>query len=171
MEPETGRANRGIGRAAYTLIELLVVIALLTIMLGFSMPRLYRNLTPDSPRQIMQWFELNVPALKTRAIETGLDHYLYFDRSRSSFWIAHEGLDAADLAQLEQDSTFTLPAPYFLQEVTFPLIRYPEHEPTAIRFFRQGYSDAALLHISNRRGHKLLIRIEPFLTRVEILEQ
>lgn len=159
-------------RRGYTLIELVVVVALLSIMLGFTLPRLYSVLTVEPSHQVIQWFSLNIPTLQTRAVDSGRTHLLTVDDATGIFRIEVEGIVNETVASPRGEEVFRLPTPYYFGTLEFPLIAYPVHVPKGIRFFREGYSDYARLRINSRgREPDLVITIEPFLNRVQVDER
>lgn len=151
----------------FTLIELIVVIALLGLILAVSAPRMRTALLHDPQRTATNWIVGNVRALKVKAVREKRDFALHLSPATNRAWITWEGMDEAEMLEAEQNS-YAFPESVRITGVTFrrpPGTADAEGSP-AIRFFKAGYSDHALIHTQDDWGNERSYRIEPFLSRV-----
>lgn len=154
----------------FTLIELLVVISLISITLVFAMPRFHHNtILSDSTKTVSRWIILKVQSLKQRAAHDQKLYALHVDIDANRLWITNESMSEEEIENALLKA-FELP-----DDINVLDVEYPEKEKASsgqadIFFYKKGYSDRALVHISNEDNERFSFLIETFLSKVKLLE-
>jgi prepilin-type N-terminal cleavage/methylation domain-containing protein len=164
---------------AFTLVEIVVVISLMGILLFFAAPRMGGFLFQDDARKVSKWIVLHVADLKNKSVQTQKTFLLHVDLDGNLFRI-EEAPDAAsgDAAVMEQvlaettaetsEKRFDLPQGYRVTSVLYSQDRRVSSGTTAVSFYPAGYSDRAIIHLTDRQNRKKSYIIEAFLPRVKI---
>ncbi len=149
-------------------MELIVVISIMSGLLALTFP-VIRSFTQkdDSGRKINELMVL-AESLKARAVKEGKNYFLYLDTAASRVFFSDEGADESALSNDRKTKLLLLPD-LRLADVEFPGIVSEDTHLYRIGFYAQGYSDFALIHLE-KKGSPLTIKIEPFLSRVILLE-
>ena len=155
-------------RNGFTLMELMVVMALLTIMLVFSIPRLHETFFLDEGKTSSRWIIGKIQSLKEAAVRSQKHYRLHFDLDTDHYWETDESMQAEDLetAALE---TKPLPDGLKIADIEFPAAGKVSSGRTAITFYKNGYSDKALIHVQDGEGYASYL-IEPFLSEIKRYE-
>jgi len=149
-------------------MELTVVIIIISILLLFSFPML-RNISlfSDPPGRTGDLVRL-IQDLKKRAIEHHKDFYMHLDTGSETVWVTDETMNEAAKLSAKQNST-PLAGDLLIQGVETPGVTETAVREYEIAFKKEGYSDFALIHmIENKK--RLTLKIEPFLTQVQLLD-
>ena len=157
------------GRDAFTLVELAVVILLISITLVFTAPRLPELPLGDSTGTAVRWIILNVRNLKEKAVREQIQYTLHVGIDGNRFWVTHEAMTEEERELAEQQG-FQLPAGMRVADVEYPDASRLLAGKAEIAFYKKGYSDRVLLHITEG-DDRLSFQIEPFLTRVKVYER
>jgi hypothetical protein len=145
---------------AFTLVEIIVVISLIGTMLFFAIPRMQGSVSSDESRDISRWIILNVADLKTKSVQNQERLVLSIDLDGNFFRITGESM--------EIDDGLDLPPGYRLTAVSFSKDRQISSGIATIRFFPEGYSDRAIIHMTDRQNRNRSFLVEAFLPRVKI---
>lgn len=170
-------------RQAFTLIEVIVVISLMGVMLFFAAPRMDGFLLQDESRQVSKWIVLNTADLKNKSTQEQKTFILNIDLDDNRFQIidasanpskgamADGFVDAAmdeEFSGENAEKRFDLPQGYQLNRVLFPDDRRVSSGVAAVCFYPRGYSDRAIIHITDRQNGRKSYAIEAFLPHVKI---
>jgi Tfp pilus assembly protein PilE len=150
---------------AFTLVEIIVVISLIGTMLFFAIPRMQGSVLSDESRDISRWIILNVADLKNRSVQNQERFVLSIDLDGNFFRIKSESITGEST---EIDDGLDLPPGYRLTAVSFSKDRQISSGSAAIRFFPEGYSDRAIIHMTDRQNRNTSFLVEAFLPRVKI---
>ena len=148
----------------FTLLELLVVISLLGIMLVFTVPRFHETLFLDKTKTGSRWIIGKIRALKEAAIRNQKQYTLHIDLDTERFWETDASMSAEALenAALNADS---LPNGLKIADIEYPIGGKIHSGQTHITFYKNGYSDKALIHLQDGEKYVSYL-IEPFLYEV-----
>ncbi|MCK5202914.1 MAG: type II secretion system protein [Desulfobacterales bacterium] len=148
----------------FTLLELIVVITLLGIMLVFTVPRFHDTLFVDESKKSSRWIIGKVRALKEAAIRNQKHYTLHIDLDTQRYWETDESMSAEALesAALNADS---LPSGLKIADIEYPIGGKIHSGRTHITFYKNGYSDKALIHLQDGEKYVSYL-IEPFLSEV-----
>ena len=161
-----GRIHRNAG---FTLIELIVVIALMGLMLFFSLPRLQNNPFLNDTKASSRWLISKVQGLKESAMRDQKRYTLHFDLDSGRVWETNETMSAQDIESTIMDS-YALPDDLQIIDIEYPSIGKISSGQAEIRFFKEGYTNKALVHMQDGDAY-LSFLIEPFLPDVEFYDR
>lgn len=159
--PRTTSQGHGNG---FTLMELIVVMALLAIMLVFSVPRLHETLFLDESKTSARWIIGKIRALKEAAVRNKVHYTLHFDLDTAHYWETDGSMSAEDLESAAM-KTKPLPDELKIADIEYPVRGKISSGQTAIIFYKNGYSDKALVHVHDGEAYASYL-IEPFLSEV-----
>jgi len=156
------RRNKG-----FTLIELIVVISLISLMLFFAIPRFQVDVLSDNTNKVSRWIMLKVRALKEKAVHEQKLYVLHLSLDSNKLWVT------SDIMSEEELQTAALNGYELPENIKLLDVEYPDEEKISvgradIYFYKKGYSDKAIIHISNNDNELLSLLVEPFLSRVRL---
>jgi prepilin-type N-terminal cleavage/methylation domain-containing protein len=153
----------------FTLLELTVVMLLLAILLGFAIPAFRGAALMDTPRSTARKIAWAVKKLKHEAITRQEQHTLHLDLDAGRIW-ATRGLPAEDKAAPTETEPWSLPEGTRIDRILFPAQRRIRSGTVAIGFYAQGFSDRAIVRLTDGNDDRTDILIEAFLPFAQILE-
>ena len=156
------RRNNG-----FTLIELIVVISLISLMLFFAVPRFQVDILSNNTKKVSRWIMLQVPALKEKAVHDQKRYVLHLSLDSNRLWVTSEMMSPEEIQAAEMDG-FELSDDMSLLDVEYPDQKKISVGRADIYFYKKGYSDKAIIHISTMDNEILSFIIEPFLSRVRM---
>lgn len=151
-------------RNGFTLMELIVVMALLAILLIFSVPRLHETLFLDESKTSSRWIIGKIQALKEAAVRNQKHYTLHIDLDTDHYWETDESMPAEDLEGAAMQ-TKPLPDGIKIADIEFAVRGKISSGRTDITFYKNGYSDKALIHTRDGETYVSYL-IEPFLSEV-----
>ena len=154
----------------YTLLELIVVLLMLSILLGFAIPAFQAGRVAGSQDSIARELLHAVNKLKIAALNRSRIHKLHLSLDENRIWVTHEdemGDPKTGPPQTEQ----TLPDNIRIASVRFPGNREIRSGMVAIAFYPQGYSDRAVIRLSDGGSSPIDLVIEAFLPMAFIASQ
>jgi len=153
----------------FTLIELIVVISIIGTLLVFSFPLFSgSNLFSDSKSDVGDVVRL-IDDLKKRAVDRNIDFKLHIDKSSNKLWVTNDSMDEEANQNAEKKSVY-FSKNISIVDIEFPGFQKRDESEYQIQFSRLGYSDFALIHLTN--GEKnITLKIEPFLSKVQLLDR
>ncbi len=154
----------------FTLIELIVVISLISIMLVFAVPRFHDTVLSDNTKTVSRWIILKVQSLKQRAVHDQKLYALHIDIDTNRLWITNESMSEEEVEKALLRG-FELPDDISVLDVEYPGRKKVSSGQADIFFYEKGYSDRALVHISNEDNELFSFLIETFLSRVKLFEK
>jgi Tfp pilus assembly protein FimT len=163
-------------------MELIAVLFIISLLLAFAVPEFSRNLMHDDTKTTLNWIVFNVSKFKKEARQQGKNFSMCIYPATNLIQIKTESTDSeyADSQPSDRQSAeavilaeFLLPEDMTLDRVDF---NRPGREPATdenacIHFYAKGYSDHAIVHLSDNEGHFFSCMIEPFLHRVKIYKK
>ncbi|WP_300461129.1 prepilin-type N-terminal cleavage/methylation domain-containing protein [Desulfobacula sp.] len=155
--------------AGFTLMELIVVLFLLSIMLTFAMPEFSGNIIRDDTETTLNWIIFNVSKLKKEARHQGKDMFMCISTDTNTISIKGTPSDP-DISDTDIRSEFTLPEDVRLDGVEFNSPGQEADTDGCIQFYKKGYSDHAIIHLSDNDGRTFSCLIQPFLHKVTLHE-
>ena len=175
---------------AFTLIEIIVVLSLIGTMLFFALPRMEGFREGADRREVSKWILLNVKHLKNKAVETQTQHVLFIDMDTNRFRIAMQQIaiaedhiedsageygrysfDPDNTRQEAEEQTFELPQGFRLTSVHYSADHTVTSGTAEIRFHPKGYSDRAIIHVTDRRNRQQSYLVGAFLPHVKIHDE
>jgi prepilin-type N-terminal cleavage/methylation domain-containing protein len=159
-----------IGRrvAGFTLLELIVVMALIGVVFFFAIPRFESSFFFDDSKQSSRWLIGKRQGLREEALRTRRLHVLTIDFDAKRVWHTTEAMTIEE-AELAMRRAQPIPGGARLVGVEFP----PETRITSgrveIRFYGDGHSDKALLHLQHGDAYSTFL-LEPFLPQIRMFD-
>lgn len=157
------RQNRG-----FTLVELVVVISIVAILFSLVLPVVgpghLMSSSKGSPGTILKL----VNDLKTRAVESGRRFTLHIDAGAGKLWVTHGAMDDAREREA-REKALSLSEDLLVTGVQFAGREVMDSGEYLIRFYSQGYSDFALIHLTDN-GTDITLEVEPFIQRARLVE-
>ncbi len=151
----------------FTLLELIVVICLMGIVAAFAFPRFSSTFFRDKKEITINQLHLNVVKLKKEAPIQGQTLMMCFAEGSGTV-----SIKAAARSPVSGETTaiaeFLLPDGMTVDTIEFSPGTAP-HGP-CIRFHKKGYSDPAIIHLSDSDGRRFSLVIPKFLHRVDYHE-
>ena len=167
MVPGSGPKGWGSG---FTLIELIVVITLISIMLSFTVPRFKKVVFSDDRTVLSRWITVKVPALKDKAVREQKRYILHVGFNPGRMWVTDASLTDEEI-DLASENGFKVPDSFSLLDVEYMDERKISAGRADIHFYERGYSEKALIHIADDDQNPMTFIIEPFLTRVKLVNE
>lgn len=152
--------------SGYTLIELIIVIALIGIMLFFSIPRFQEGIFTSNTKKVSRWIIVKVNALKHKAVSDRKTYTLHVSIDKSRIWVTHDAMSEDEIENAQQQG-YVFPEDLKVLDVVFPGREKISQGVADICFYKEGYSDKALIHIENDDNRQISFVIEPFLPKVK----
>jgi prepilin-type N-terminal cleavage/methylation domain-containing protein len=152
----------------FTLIEIAVVVMLIGIMLVFTAPRLPDDVLTDPIKKTSRWMILTVQNLKDQAVRERKTYRLHIEIDKERFWITDESMSEEE-QQTAESGGFNLPDDIEVMDVEYPDMEKSLSGQATVSFYKQGYSDRAMIHIATDEG-RLTYQVEPFLSRLKYHE-
>jgi len=150
-------------------MELVVVLFIISIMFAFALPSVSRDLFRDDTDVVLNWITMNVGKLKRDAGRMDKNVYMCIRPAENIIRIRKE-TSQTTFSEMERMSEYTLPEDVYIEGVEFKApVEAPERD-ACIRFSPQGYSDHAMIYISNSDGKEFSCLIQPFLHKVKIYD-
>jgi hypothetical protein len=144
-----------------------VVISLISLMLFFAIPRFQVDVLSDNTNKVSRWIMLKVHALKEKAVHEQKLYVLHLSLDSNKLWVT------SDIMSEEELQTAALNGYELPENIKLLDVEYPDEEKISvgradIYFYKKGYSDKAIIHISNNDNELLSLLVEPFLSRVRL---
>jgi hypothetical protein len=149
-------------------MELTVVIIIISILLLFSFPVLRDiRIFSDPAGQTGDMVRL-INDLKQRAVQKNIDFFMHIDTGSGLIWVTDETMSDEKKTTAKQNGT-RLSSNITILDVEYPGMVEASSREYEISFKKSGYSDFALIHISENRKN-LTLKIEPFLSQVQLFD-
>lgn len=160
--------------AGFTLMELIAVLFIISIMLAFAVPEFSRNMMRNDTKTTLNWIVFNVSKFKKEARHQGKDFFMCIPDTN----LIQIKTGSTDPESTEADilAEFLVPEDLTLDRVDFNRPGQESDDDAAaedacIHFYGKGYSDQAIIHISDNDGNFFSCMIQPFLHRVKIYNE
>jgi len=148
----------------FTLLELIVVVALMGIMLAFTIPRFHETLFLDDAKTGSRWIVAKIQALKEASIRNQKNYSLHIDLDSEKFWETDSSMPAEEIEAAALNAK-SLPDGLKITDIEFPMHGKISSGQTDITFYKNGYSDKAMIHVQDGEEYESYL-IEPFLSGV-----
>jgi general secretion pathway protein H len=125
-------------------------------MMFIAAPRVHDAVFKDSLRQTVRQIAAKSRELRSDAVRDNVDYILHFDMEKGRVW--HESSDmTAERRKEMEGKSFKLPPSVKIQEVSIVGGDTKTRGEATVRFFRRGYSQPALLYLSqNERVYTIV---------------
>ena len=144
-----------------------MVISLISLMFFFAIPRIRVDVLSDNTQKVSRWIMLNVSALKEKAVHDQKRYALHLSLDSNRLWITSDTLSAEEREDAAEIG-YELPEDIKLLDVEYPDKEKISVGQADIYFYKKGYSDKAIIHITNNDNEILSFLIEPFISRARL---
>jgi prepilin-type N-terminal cleavage/methylation domain-containing protein len=162
---KAGKLNKHSSDSGFTLMELIVVIVIMGVLLVFTIPEVNRNFMRDDTETTLNWIIFTVNKLKKEAVNQRKDMFMCMDQDSNTLMIKQDSPELESPVSGGALSEFVLPGDVTLNGIEF---NSSEQDTSCIKFSSQGYSDYAIIHLSDDDGQPVSCLIQPFLDKVKI---
>lgn len=152
----------------FTLIELIVVISIASLLLLFSFPMFKGVSLFSNPAGQVGDIARLINDLKTRAVEQNVDFMLHLDSGSDMIWVTDSTMDEEKRVSAKKNNV-PISEEITLLDIVSPGILETGSQEHQLKFYKQGHSDFALIHIIVDEEY-MTIKIEPFLATVQVLD-
>lgn len=177
----------------FTLVELMVVLVLIAVLTAVMIPEMRGTFEGEQLRAISRELIRGLSIANSQSITVNQPHRLIIDRERNRYrverlartedagtgFVPASGVPGAEGAWNERISIELRPPPG--ETADAQLAGSPETErpqsnatggssPDIIRFFPDGTADGAEIHLRDREGFGLALRLNPVTARVRVVE-
>jgi len=162
-------------------MELIAVLFIISIMLAFAVPEFSRNMMRNDTKTTLNWIVFNVSKFKKEARYQGKDFSMcILDTNLIQIKTGSIDPGSTDPESSGPESTeanilaeFLVPEDLTIDRVDFnrPGQESDDDDDACIHFYGKGYSDHAIVHISDNDGNFFSCMIQPFLHRVKIYNE
>ena len=154
----------------YTLLELIVVIFLIGTVMFFSVPRFQAAVLPDPAKAASRYILTVVPQLKERAVREKTVFTLHISMEDNAFWISDPAMTEEDRENAMQQG-YELPESVRILDVEYPGNIKLSSGQADLRFYPQGHSDQAWIHLENDEGEQSSLLVQTFLPKVKLIQE
>jgi prepilin-type N-terminal cleavage/methylation domain-containing protein len=156
-------------QAGFTLMELIVVMVIMGLLMAFAVPEFSHRILRDDAETAVNLMIQHIQHLKQQAVVQNRDLYMCFDTTANIIRIG-EKTDEAPVSP-EESSAFPetevqLSDDIRIDHVSFAHETIETESDLCIRFYKKGYSDWAVIHLTNTEGQRFSLVIEPFLHKI-----
>jgi Tfp pilus assembly protein FimT len=155
-------------------MELIVVLFILGLMAAFAVPNFGGRMFRDDTETFINWVVFNAGRFKKEAKLSRSVLVMGYHPEAHRFLVKKETPEQGNIEEdLDNEaenhviSDYQLPDGIRIEEIRVNGTRLTESE-SGIRFYPKGYSDHALIYISNDNNREYTLVIEPFLQRVAV---
>ncbi len=146
------------------------MISLFGIMLFFSIPRFQNFVLTDNKKKVSRWLINKIRSLKNDTLRNQKLYILNVDIDANRFWVTTEPTPETGSTDSGQ-KVYQLPEDISVLDVEYPGKGKITSGQTEIRFYKNGYSDKAMIHIESDSGNPSSFLIETFLSNVRLYNQ
>lgn len=145
-------------------MEIIVVIVIISLMMGFAVPRLDSFLSEDRSKKGIRLFTAMVSNLKKKAVKSGKDYLLVINPIDNKVWVANEDSQSIKKRSLGEDIN--------IRGVSIGRDKFISGSKVYIGFFKKGYNDPFSIVMENRKSKKIFtIFFHPFLSSPDIYDR
>ena len=139
-------------------------------MLFFSIPRFQGFVLTDHKKKVSRRLINQVRSLKNDALRNQKLYIFNVDIDANRFWVTTEPAPETVSTDSEQ-KVYQLPEDISVIDVEYPGQGKITSGQTEIRFYKNGYSDKAMIHIEDGSGNPSSFLIETFLSNAKHYNQ
>lgn len=145
-------------------MEIIVVIVIISLMMGFAVPRLDSFLSEDRSKKGVRLLAAMVSDLKRKSVKTGQDYLLVINPLDNKVWVETQDPKNAQKRSLGEDIN--------IKGVNFGSDRFISGSKVYIGFFKKGYNDPFSVVLQNRTSQKIYTMVfHPFLSSPDIYDR
>ena len=153
----------------FTLIELSIVIFIAGLMLSITVPVVRETLLHDNLKTASRKLVATITWLRNESVSEYKDNVLLFDLEKERYWYETSGMYESELLEVRDQAT-TLPEDVRILDIDIYGSEKKVEGEIGIKFSRKGYVGYTLIHLADKSDRKFTLVIEPFLKKVEIME-
>lgn len=177
---KAGKVSKISGSFGFTLLELIVVLFIISIMFGFAAPEFSQRLFRDDVETTLNWIVFNAGKLKADAKNRNKDFYMCINSVENIISIKadskenesfDEQIDKIGSSEREIKAELNVPENISIDRVEFRRSKEQTDDDLCIQFYKKGYSDHAIIHISDFDGNYYSCLIQPFISKVKVYEK
>jgi prepilin-type N-terminal cleavage/methylation domain-containing protein len=161
--------NNYSSQAGFTLIELIVVMFIISLLFVFALPDLSHRIMRDDTELAINRIIQNIQKLKQESAAQNKDLYMCFQMANNIVSMG-EISDEDQISDPESGSSFTLTDNISIENIIFSDNRTNTETKPCIGFYKKGYSDWAVIHLSTENGKPFSLVVHAFLHKIQTHE-
>jgi Tfp pilus assembly protein FimT len=168
-------------------MELIVVIVIISLMLVFAVPEFSWKIMRDDTEIAVNRIVHNIQELKIQAPVQNRDLYMCFQTAANTISMGEHTLEENteetwkeitwEKQALDSENTteyptieFPLPDNIRIDHVAFSDKKTDPGSEPCILFYKNGYCDWAVIHLSHMDGRDFSLMVQPFLHKIQTYE-
>ena len=149
----------------FTLIELIVVVAIISLLMGFAIPRLDGFLSEDNSKKEIRKFCSLAKELRGRAVKDKKDYILVLSPSSNEYWVEPDD-------EKKLPKKFSTGKRFSIKGAQIQGYDFSRAKSIKIRFYKKGYNDPFVIVFTTDTNQGIYsVVFQPFLSRPSILNK
>lgn len=160
-----GSFNRG-----FSLLELIIVLVLIGLLLVVSVPTLRNSLIDDPLRSSGRKMIGYISGVRDKAVREQQPYLLYIDLDGNRLWYLREADVKKEEVEPPEKGLLQLDDSVKLRDVWMKATGTANRGVAEIWVSKQGYLDQTVIHLGNRDGEEVSLRVFSFLPDIKVLD-
>lgn len=149
----------------FTLVEVIVVVVIISLILGFALPRIDSFLDEDRQNRSIRDLMILVKELRLKSQKLNKDHFLVISPMENSYWVD-------DLSDKKDVKKIFTGEDIYISGAQIPGYDFSRFKKVHIRFYKKGYNDPFIIVLNNRLNDTISsIYGHPFLYPPDIFDK
>lgn len=149
----------------FTLIELIVVVAIISLMMGFAIPRLDGFLSEDNSKKEIRKFCSLTSELRGKALKDKKDYVLVLSPSSNEYFVEPDD-------EKKLPKKFSPGKRFSIKGAQIQGHDFSRTKSVKIRFYKKGYNDPFVIVFTQGTGEGIYsVVFQPFLPKPSILKK
>ena len=142
---------------------------IISLLFVFALPEVSHRIVRDDTELAINKIIQNIQKLKQESTAQNKDLHMCFQMANNIVSMG-EISEEEQILPPESGSSFTLTDDISIENIIFSDNRADTGARPCIRFYKKGYSDWAVIHLSNEDGKRFSLVVQPFLHKIHTHE-